>query len=202
MPNLILFEGTDGSGKTTLINNFKNFLEKKKKTCQIIDKLSIDTAKSITSVYNKAELHKLTEIYLRVAREFSKINAIDNSYDYIIIDRAIISLISTINIYGFKTEEFDAVINKIIEHYDIYSTVFCCPPFEIARKRIEERALTTKTPLSKKEQKGFEYNKMIYDNLVSLSQNKKITGNQVLIIDSHENNEEQCLKLVTEFYKE
>lgn len=202
MPKLILFEGTDGSGKTTLINNFKDYLNKRNKTCQIIDKSTIATAKSITSVYNNAELHKLTEIYLRVAREFAKINAIDETCDYVIIDRALISLISTINIYDFKTEEFDSVISKLIENYGFYSTVFCCPPFEIARKRIEERALKTKKPLSKKEQKGFEYNKKIYENLVSLSQNKRITGNKVLIIDSHLNNEQQCLNLVTEFFQE
>jgi thymidylate kinase len=202
MSKLILFEGTDGSGKTTLINNFKNYLTEKNRSCQIIDKSSDATAKSITLVYNKAELNNLTEIYLRIAREFSKITAIDKSCDYIIIDRAIISLISTINIYGFKTAEFDNAISQLIKSYGNFSTVFCCPPYEIARKRIEERSIMTNVPLSKKEQKGFEYNKEIYDNLVSLSQNEKITGYQTLVINSHLNNEEQCLNQLIEFFKE
>lgn len=202
MKALLLFEGTDGSGKTTLINSLISHLNNGENSCQIICKDDIEPAKEITQIYQKRQVDELTEIYLRIAREFAKIEAIDYTKDFVIVDRAIVSLVSTIQIYNFATNEFKQAIEQIVNGYSNFYTIFCIPPFEVARKRIEKRVITEGKSLSKKELKGFEYNRKIYEMLESLAQDASITGKEILGVDTHLNTEDECLNLVVDFLKE
>jgi len=198
MPKLILFEGTDGSGKSTLIEKFRDYLTSRNLSSQIISKEKVALAGSITRIYKYSDVPNEVEIFLRIAREFSKADAIDKTKDFALVDRAILSLATTITNFGHKWELYRNIIDLIKAKYGEFTTVFCYSPFNIARQRITVRAEQEGYVLSKKEAKGLEYNLRIFNILQQLSDNKYLTGMSNIKVDTDQFDEEQALSILIE----
>ncbi len=188
MNKIFFFEGTDGSGKTTIIDGLYKYLSKNNLSYQLISKETIPTARKITYIYKYTETNVEVEIFLRIAREFAKAYDIDKTKDYVFVYRAILSLATTINSYNHNWEDFKYSFDLIKNYYVDYITIFCQTPFEIARERISKRALSGRYKLSKKEAKGYEYNHKIYKILYTLKQNNYLVGNDLIIVDTHKYN--------------
>jgi len=164
---ILLFEGSDGSGKTTLIENFKTFLTKSGKNFLLVGR---DYNKSITTITQiiqdkESEINTTTEILLRLAREAERIKVVNqqlNNYDYIILDRSFISATSWVKYYDHSPKTYSDIVSEIVHSIGSCELVYCFLPFDEAWTRTTSR---TDKPLSKKEEKGKEENEKIFNAL-------------------------------------
>jgi len=164
--NVLLFEGYDGSGKTTLIQNFQKYIAEKGHSSLIIGRDFNKVIKNITFAIKdkETEITPRTEILLRFAREYERIKILrDNisKYNYLILDRSIISTISWIYYYNCSFEDFRCLATSISEEIGICKLIYCHLPFQTSWNRI-----TSRGSLSKKELMGEKVNKMMYDALL------------------------------------
>ncbi|MBU4350990.1 AAA family ATPase [Candidatus Parcubacteria bacterium] len=155
---IILFEGYDGAGKTTLISLFKRHLSSKGLSSLVID----NTGNRVTANIDFAirdgvlEIAPATEILLRLARECERIKTLKTEitkYNYIILDRGIVSLISWIHYYNLPYEKYKLHIEEIIEEMSPCYLVDCYLNYDESWNRVLSRG-----NLSKKESRGKEIN--------------------------------------------
>ncbi len=164
---ILIFEGYDGSGKTTLIKNLELFLIQKGKKCILIGRDYDKGIKNITNIIQDKEspIGPITEILLRLARENQRVETLKqvaDQYDYILLDRGIISAVSWIYYYSQVIDKFRNIIKDIVSSIGNCYIIYCYLPFEETWKRINNRV---DQALSKKEQKGKDENKKMFDAL-------------------------------------
>lgn len=166
-PKVILFEGYDGSGKTTLIKNFEKFLIENGKTCLLVGRDYNNPIKSITKIIQDkdSEICPVTEILLRLARENERTKVLNqelHKYDYVILDRSIVSATSWINFYSKPFDKFTNIITELVDSIGSCYLVYCYLSFEDTWTRVNSRQDKT---LSKKEEKGKEANQKMFEAL-------------------------------------
>ncbi len=196
MPHILIFEGTDGSGKSTTIHNFVQRLETHGKTYQLITKDNDPLTRQITEVYFKKPIADEVEICLRLARELVKTELIDRSVDVVVIDRGLISIVSSIIIFGLSLETFAPIASVVVAKYGEFNTIFCCPPYHIARKRVKDKVLDTGGLMSKNESRGDEYNMRLYQVMLGLIIEPLFIGKGLLRVDTHKMDEDTCADAV------
>ncbi len=164
---VLLFEGPDGSGKTTLIENFQNHLMKRGRTILLVGRDFNETIDSITKIITNKniELDSNTEILLRLARENERIKIVAQNipnYEYLILDRSIISAVSWINFHNQDSNKYRNLVLDLTKKLGKCEVIYCQLPFEESWKRTTNRP---EKELSKKEAKGKEFNRKIFEVL-------------------------------------
>ena len=165
MTKVLLFEGYDGSGKTTLISNFKQHLVIEGSTFYEVDRQANKVIALLTSLIRDKDILPTdrSEILLRFAREFERLEvakAQSIKHDFIILDRSILSAMSWISYYKNDYNLFRPLIETLIADLDGAVLVYCYTTFELSWSRVSNRG-----ELSKKELKGQDINRAMYDNL-------------------------------------
>jgi thymidylate kinase len=196
MSKILLFEGYDGSGKTTLIKNFKDFLTTNSLSFTEIDREFSSGVSNLTSCIRDkdATLAPNAEVLLRIAREFERLEAVKtkyNKFDYIILDRCILSAISWIKYYNLDYTPFQNIVNFFLENLGNSYLIYCSVPFEISWMRINQRG-----QLSKKEQKGKEENILMFNALYSTFTDFESKNIQKFTVKADES-PENCLTQLT-----
>lgn len=163
---ILLFEGYDGSGKTTLIENFCNYLKNNNKSVLLISRDYNTPINTITSIIKDKEskINPTSEVLLRLARERERIHILEQekeNYDFIIFDRSIISATSWVKHYNLNAEIFDPIKHDLFSVIGECYLVYCYLPFDNTWERINSR----EKELSKKEQMGKEANQKMYSSL-------------------------------------
>lgn len=140
MSKLLIFEGIDGSGKTTLINNYNNFLCKEGYKTSIISKdLNIITQKLIYPFVG-IKITPEAEICARLAIEFEKLFEINKKdADYYLCDRSILTIISIIHLLEIDYLIFKEIINSLYNKLEPCGLVFTSLPFIKAQERVLSR---------------------------------------------------------------
>lgn len=161
----ILFEGSDGVGKTTLLNNFQEYLAFKH-ISQFVIRGSGNRSTTKINFVIKDEATKLgpdTEILLRLAREHERMKLLQENqaeYEYMLIDRGIVSLLSWITYYGLEYSKYEALTDELLMALGPCDVVFCHLSFEDSWKRVTARG--GMRPLDRRELSGREINARIY----------------------------------------
>jgi len=192
MTRIVFFEGTDGSGKSSLINKLANHLKANNLTCQIVSKESVQGAVMLTNLYKYSDVSPITEVSIRISREFMKADAIEADVDYALVDRSILSLATTIASYDLDWQDYRVVFDDLKTRYGAFTTVFCHTPYEVARERVSARVINEGVKLSRKEAKGFDYNLMIYNHLVQLKMLPELVGQSIISVNTHTLNQEEA----------
>jgi thymidylate kinase len=161
----ILFEGSDGVGKTTLINNFQAYLAFKH-ISQFVLRGSGNRSTTKINFAIKDDTTKVgpdTEILLRLAREQERMKLLQENreqYEYILIDRGMISLLSWITYYGREHAKYEALTDELLAALSPCDVVFCHLNFEDSWERVTARG--GMRPLDRRELGGSEINARIY----------------------------------------
>lgn len=164
---ILLFEGYDGSGKTTLIENFGKFLDSKGSSSLLIGRDYNDDIAILTKVITNKEsnLHFSSEILIRLAREIERVKVLVknlNQYDYIILDRSIVSALSWVKFHKEDHNKYWLITHNILEMLGDCYLIYCYLNFEDTWLRVNSRL---DKPLSKKEEKGKDENQLLFDSL-------------------------------------
>ena len=159
---IILFEGYDGAGKTTLISLFKRHLSSKDLSSLVID----NTGNRVTANIDFAirdgvlEIAPATEILLRLAREYERMEILRENkakYDYIVFDRGILSLISWIRYHNQPYAKYKAFVEDILREMAPCYLIDCYLDFNESWSRVLSRG-----SLTKKESSGRKINNKIF----------------------------------------
>lgn len=114
---VIVFEGHDGSGKTTIIKQLQKELEKLNKEVVTIKCPSEEWKKKRTLVDNKSDLQRSFDFYLNCCFDTSsKIAKFRDKVDYILLDRYYFSTIVSHESRGFNV---DRTLFKLLEKVDL-----------------------------------------------------------------------------------
>lgn len=198
---ILLFEGYDGSGKTTLIENFEKFLREKGLTCLLVGRDYNSPINTITEIIKdkESEINPTSEILLRLARETERVKILNQelaNYNYIILDRSIVSAISWVKFYEQTFNKYSEIVSEIVNLIGNCHLVYCYLPFEDTWTRVNSR--TAEKPLSKKEEKGKETNKKMFNALRETFLNFNFETINKIEISTHRTREECINDLLIE----
>lgn len=196
---VLIFEGTDASGKTTLIEEFAKHLAENKITHKIITRKDNENTHGISKIIQAPEIEPISEVLLRCGREYIRYQELlDNNIRYFLLDRALLSIVSMIRIYQLDCKLFSNILYDLKSRLKSYGTVLCNPPFEAARKRMTERQIKSGLHLSKKEARGKDFNLEIYSILSQEFRKGDFTGHR-LELDTHKLSIKDCVEKIIAF---
>ncbi len=199
LTRVIIFEGTDGSGKSTLIKGLSSYFRKNNITFFVITKELNILTKKISTLIQDSNLNCISEIFLRLAREFIKIEKIvKDEYDYYLLDRGILSIITMIKVNNLKISLFEHALKDLNAKLKNNGTVLCHPSFEISRNRTINRQKECGKELTKKELKGYDYNKKIYTIFSEEFSSSEFINNK-LLLDTNTLSVEESIEKIIEF---
>lgn len=167
----IVFEGIDGSGKTTQAKKMANFYNNKGIKCLYKHIFDSKAGNIIREIFLNNEFSNTIEILLLCATRqalFDELKDEIKKYDLIIIDRMFLSILA---MQG-KSEGDKDLINYIKKYIfnctlDVYTFYLNTSPKE-CRRRMLSRNITDRI-----EEKGLEFHKMVYNRYVDLLYEEK-----------------------------
>lgn len=152
--NVLIFEGYDGSGKSTLIAELLVALHGK--TVRVIGRKTEEQLIAISRIIEDPD-HSLSneaEMLLRVALELERLIIVSecrSRFDYVIMDRGPISVKAWARYYDLKFAEYKSLF-ETIERRLVGATVFLCHcDFEQCWSRIGGKEAPSKKELLGKE---------------------------------------------------
>lgn len=166
MNNVILFEGYDGSGKSTLITAFREMNANKRIT--VVGRKDEPSLRELSLLIERGSprLSNQAEILARFALEFERMQLIKSASgdnDLVLVDRTFLSVRSWSNYYGVNGPQYDILANEMIAALSGATLVVCHCPFAVCWHRIEARPIK-----SRKEAMGVDENvhfyRMFYEN--------------------------------------
>lgn len=198
---ILLFEGYDGSGKTTLIENFEKFLKENGKTCLLVGRDYNRPINSITEIIKdkESDINPTSEILLRLARETERVKILNQhltNYDYIILDRSVVSATSWVKFYEQTPDKYSEIVSEIVKLIGACHLVYCYLPFEETWTRVNSR--TDEKPLSRKEEKGKETNAKMFEALRQTFLDFNFPTVTKIEIKTHQTREDCISNLLTE----
>ena len=126
---ILLFEGYDGSGKSTLIDNYVNFLKRNGKSVFLVGRDLNTGINYLTKIIRDKDLiiDPTTEILVRLARENERIAILKEErfrHDYIIFDRSLLSAISWIKYYHQSFSKYEPLISYVFKDYGVCFLIY------------------------------------------------------------------------------
>lgn len=174
---VVAFEGSDGSGKTTLIELTARTLREQGLDVAVIGKSDSDETKPITGLIQSPQLsyHPAAEAMLKIAREWQRFSVAARS-PVTLLDRGLVSITSVLSAQAFDLTPYAPMLAACQESVGTYATVLCDAPFDLAWQRMHDRARETGAALSKKELKGAEFNRRIHGAILDACEHGRFTG--------------------------
>ncbi len=198
-PLWIVFEGIDGSGKTTQAKRLNDFLNRKGIRCLYKHVFESNAGRKIREIFINNSFSNVVEILLLCATRqavWDEILFVENEYDVIILDRFFLS------IYAMQGETLDdmELINSIKEkickqNRTIYTFYLNTGPIECKKR------LGMKTFRDRIEKKSIEFHNNVFKRYVKLLKNEE----NVIIFDGESDEQslsseiiKKTLKLLTD----
>lgn len=178
---LVIFEGYDGAGKSSLIRTVCDSL-----TVQPIRIVGRKTEPNLIPISSAIEnesgqLRPDAEILLRFALETARqeiVRQAASSGSLIMLDRATPSLLAWIDYYGLQWSQYEALARMQLDFYRNALLVICLADFETCWSRIESKEIH-----SKKERLGREINRRYYDLYMANLNRYAVEFQQVVSVD-------------------
>lgn len=170
-PIWIVFEGIDGSGKTTQAKMLTDYLNRKGIKCLYKHVFETDAGEKISKIFIENSFCNLVEILLLCATRkaiWDEILTIEKEYDVIILDRFFLSICA---MQGEHVEELDLIntIKKIVcnDIRKIYTFYLNTNPVE-CKKRLERKKF-----MDRIEKKGVEFHTNVFMRYIDLLKNEE-----------------------------
>lgn len=173
----IAFEGCDGSGKTTLIGLVSELLKAEGVAVEVVGKSDIPETALITKLIQSPDLAygASAEATLKIARELQRLDIAANS-TLTLLDRGLVSITSVLRASEIDVTPYAPLLEKCFAAVDLYATVLCDTPFDAAWARMQERVAATGAALSKKELRGPEFNRQVYQAMYDSCETGAFSG--------------------------
>lgn len=198
---ILLFEGIDGSGKTSLLREVSFGLGKKGVSNKIISRNITPAATLISQGFIGLNIPPETEVFLRIAREYINAGEITKSKeDVFLLDRSLITIQAISKIHGLDEKVYSNILANIYKS-EIFTTgvVFCTLPFQIAKQRVYERLITIENTELKsiEEMQEHECDNNVYNALHDAYEKSDFPNK--LEINTFDFNLKECTKMVLKF---
>lgn len=195
MTEFVVFEGPDGSGKTTLINAVRTRLTDHH--LNLVGRKAEPELAAIATILEREDQRPtpISEILLRFAIEFERLSIAEKlrqKSDLVIFDRGAASMIAWMDYLGVAQVGFESVIDELLDHHKDSLTIVTSASFETCWARASSRLLK-----SRKDGLGEDVNRRYYaqylDNLSRIT-----PGNpNVLRLDTENDSvEESCDSII------
>lgn len=139
---IIIFEGIDGSGKSTLINQTSNLLADNQISHSIISREITPASTLISNGFVGLDLPPSSEICLRIAREFINETLIRNQdKNVFLIDRSLLTISAILKVHGLEENSFSTLLKELYKEFSSIGLIFCNLPFESAKNRVYQRLI-------------------------------------------------------------
>ncbi|MBF6171109.1 dTMP kinase [Nocardia blacklockiae] len=156
----VTFEGYDGSGKSTLIETVRTRLSEK--DIRVVGRKAEPELLGISRVVEREDLrpHPEVELLLRISLEAERKYVIEQAlldHDMVICDRAVISLLSWFGYLQVEREQFEPLLQKLVDYHRNSVTIVCNADFDTCWSRIGD-----KSSKSWKERQGVDANRRYF----------------------------------------
>lgn len=141
---ILLFEGIDGSGKTSLLREVSLSLGQKGVSNKVISRDVTPAATLISQEFIGFDIPPETEVCLRIAREYINNEEIKKSEeDVFLLDRSLITIRAISKIHGLEECRYSPLLAKLYKGGAFtVGVIFCTLPFQVAKERVFERLKT------------------------------------------------------------
>lgn len=180
--NLIIFEGYDGAGKSTLIEQLVMRLESK--AVRIVGRKSEPRLKLISRAIERPPqpLVPDAEVLLRVALEYERMQLVSEcraQFEWILLDRGPISLMAWADYYNLDFSRYAGVFQFVTRALEGATVIVCRCDFERCWRRI-----LRKGERSKKELMGKRINRLWYDKYYARVEAFRSRENRLFDVDT------------------
>ncbi|WP_181954341.1 dTMP kinase [Kocuria coralli] len=158
---VVVFEGYDGSGKSTLISELRRRLPNA--SIRVVGRKAesqlVDIAKILEREDQRPDPN--AEILLRIAVEFERLGIVSESLqhnDIVVCDRGFVSLVSWLDYLGVERAAFESLLVQLGDYYQSALTLVCEADFETCWTRSSQRE-----QLSRKDRLGKEVNRRYFE---------------------------------------
>lgn len=195
----VVFEGYDGSGKSTLIKAVRSSLHEKS-TC-VVGRKSEPELIDISKIIEREDLRTdpNVEMLLRISLEVERQKIITKSilsHDVVMCDRGVISLVSWFDYLGVPKGPYKPLLKQLNAYYQNALTVVCRANFETCWQRSSSRS-----EQSRKDRLGMDVNRRYFSLYESNIQSHANSGSKVLFVDTVDMDITQSTALVVESLK-
>src|SRR5690606_26656131 len=161
--HLIIVEGYDGSGKSSLVDGLRRSLGPQTDV-RSIGRKDEPRLKPISELIEDehSQLERDTEMLLRIALETQRQHLVRRALQVsgvVILDRGMLSLRAWLDYYDIPHGAFEELLNKLQNSVFDANYVFCQADFETCWSRVENAERRG----SKKERLGKDRNRTFYD---------------------------------------
>ena len=194
---IIILEGLDGSGKSTLCYSFKKFLLKKGIETEIVGHPTTNHSIEYYDILQEIEAFprfKLARTNFRMSRLYVRFNNISDNGKTYLFDRGILSMLANADFDNIQLK----FLNPFLEDYKRFmskykiGTVLLDPGFSTCISRIERRIAKANNETSIKYlKKIYELTNKNYESSNFLGYTKKINTN---------NTKEECIDELYNFW--
>jgi thymidylate kinase len=178
---LVVFEGYDGAGKTSLIEAVRGLLSGQ--NVRIIGRKNEPELRDISRAVERVELppHVDVELLLRISLEIERTYIVDREIavgNLAFYDRGLISLRSWFDYHEVRSDDYEPLLRRLLDFHRDSITVVCKADFETCWSRISE-----KPEKSWKERQGVDDNRR-YFSMYEGNIRRYAAESEMLVIDT------------------
>lgn len=192
----VVFEGYDGSGKSTLINAVLSELSGR--SMRVVGRKKEPELVDISKILERDDLRPdpNVEMLLRIASEVERQKIITKSlscHDVVLCDRGIISMVSWFDYLGVSREPYEPLLERLRGYHQNALTIVCVADFDTCWKRSSIRP-----EQSRKDRLGVDVNRRYFSLYEANVQAHADSGADVLFIDTVKTKVFQSTELILE----
>jgi thymidylate kinase len=142
---VLAIEGIDGSGKSSLVESLARLCAKHGQRFTQVGRRDGNISPAIARLtqFLVEETRHLTpqgDVFLRIAREYERAQqAALTQSGLVVLDRFVLSVLALARVNGPDVRLVEPPLREIAEHAGLFATMFVQCPFEVARRRVQER---------------------------------------------------------------
>jgi thymidylate kinase len=187
MKLVLAIEGTDGSGKSSLVECLRQLCARHELPFTQVGRRCCPDSPAVVKLthllYEESrQLTPSAEIFLRLAREYQRAHlAAAVPEGLVVLDRFVLSVLSLARIHELNTDLLQGSLNDIVGVAGLYATIFVQCPFEIACSRVRERRPRAPNRKERAEKVLRRISEFMHEDF----QSGILTGRQWLVDNSH-----------------
>lgn len=181
--NFVVFEGYDGSGKSSLIDAVRATSERK---VRVIGRKAEPELVDIARILEREDVRPSphVEMLLRIAVEAEREDIVARSLlseDLVICDRGIVSLVSWFDYLGVSREPYNAALETLLDQHRRAVTIVCTADFDTCWERSSSRPASKQ---SRKDRLGKDVNRRYFAQYEANVRRYADSGSDMVFVDT------------------